>query len=168
MEGYHPNVQGCRSNADVVKYVTKDGNFVSNMSLEDIEALKQARLSKTAMIGSRLLEEGLTYKLIQDHPEMAMKDLSRLQANVNILRVLKAKEEKKEKKTFAEIAEKHPYPEILRSINVTPENKKCHLWLTGPPNSGKTYFVEKMLELGMEIYQGPYNNDWTGFEETLH
>lgn len=40
-------------------------------------------------------------------------------------------------------------PQISDSILVTPENKKCHLWLTGPPNSGKTYFVERMSALGI-------------------
>lgn len=40
-------------------------------------------------------------------------------------------------------------PQISDSISVTPENKKCHLWLTGPPNSGKTYFIERMSTLGI-------------------
>lgn len=150
IEGYHPNMQGVRSNADVIKYVTKDGNFVSSFTLEEIEAIKTARMSKTAIIGKSLIEEGLTYNLIKNHPEMATKDLAKLQANVNIIRMLKLKEETKaERKTFQQVAEDHPFPDIVRSINVTPENKKCHLWLTGPPNSGKTYFVEKLLDLGI-------------------
>lgn len=43
IEGYHPNLQGCRSNADVVKYVVKDKDYVSNMSPEEIRALVQSR-----------------------------------------------------------------------------------------------------------------------------
>lgn len=59
-------------------------------------------------------------------------------------------------------------PSVTDTIAVSSENKKCHLWLNGPPNSGKTYFVEKMMEHGIQIYQGPYNNDWVGFDQDLH
>jgi GTP1/Obg family GTP-binding protein len=54
----------------------------------------------------------------------------------------------------------------MESIDL--KEKKCHLWITGPPNSGKTYFVERLSELGIQIYQGPYNNDWFGFDQDLH
>lgn len=51
IQNYHPNMQGVRSNKDVVKYVTKDGNFVSSMTAEEIEALKNSRENKKAYLG---------------------------------------------------------------------------------------------------------------------
>jgi hypothetical protein len=54
------------------------------------------------------------------------------------------------------------FPELLEGINLN--DKRCHLWLHGPKNSGKTYFIEKLMEAGVRLYQGPYNNDWTGFD----
>ena len=53
---------------------------------------------------------------------------------------------------------------ITDTIAVSAENKKCHLWLHGPKNSGKTYFIERLMECGIRMYQGPYNNDFTGFD----
>lgn len=81
-----------------------------------------------------------------------MKDLAKLQSNINLVRLLKAKEETK-RVEFSELRAKGFHlPAIVESLNITSENKKCHLWLTGPPNSGKTYFVERMSDLGIQTY----------------
>ena len=37
---FHGKYEGTRSNKAVIKYVTKDGHFISSMSREDIERLK--------------------------------------------------------------------------------------------------------------------------------
>lgn len=55
---------------------------------------------------------------------------------------------------------------LMESVDLT--EKKCHLWLVGPPNSGKTYFVEQLSVHGIKMYQGPYNNDYTGFDQDYH
>lgn len=43
------------------------------------------------------------------------------------------------------------------------EKKHTHLWLYGERNTGKTTFIEKLMDLGINVYHGPYNNDWVGF-----
>jgi len=40
---YHGNYQGVRSNEKVLKYVTKDGNFISSKPIEELKALIKAR-----------------------------------------------------------------------------------------------------------------------------
>lgn len=66
---YHGKYEGCRSNKDVVVYVTKDANYISNMTLEQIEAQKQARVNKTSVIGELALKEGrLTAAMVRDMP----------------------------------------------------------------------------------------------------
>lgn len=114
------------------------------------------------------MQEGLTYNIIKENPSLMLKDLAKLQQNIAIMKTLKAKEECKrvEFKDLRALGFHHP--QISDSISITPENKKCHLWLTGPPNSGKTYFLEKMMELGIKGFQGPYNNDYMGFDQDLH
>lgn len=96
------------------------------------------------------------------------KDLGKLQANIQIARLLKAKEEEKETRVeFSMLREKGFYmANLLESVDLT--QKKCHLWLVGPPNSGKTYFVEQLQTVGVHLYQGPYNNDFTGFDQDYH
>lgn len=51
VEGFHPNIQGARSNADVIKYVTKDGDWISNLTQQEIEQIRNSRANKTAIIG---------------------------------------------------------------------------------------------------------------------
>lgn len=63
--------------------------------------------------------------------------------------------------SFKDIADVHHYPFILKRINT--DEKKTHLWLYGETNSGKTYFVEQLMRLGINVFMGPYNNDWIGF-----
>lgn len=43
-----------------------------------------------------MLTKGLSYNLLQQNPELMAKDLTKLQANIQIARLLKAKEELKE------------------------------------------------------------------------
>jgi len=41
--------------------------------------------------------------------------------------------------------------------------KRCHLWIFGPPNSGKSTWWKTKKSEGLRLFMGPYNNDWTGF-----
>lgn len=72
------------------------------------------------------------------------KDLAKLQANIQIARLLKAKEEEKDCRVeFSQLREKGFHmASLMESVDL--KEKKCHLWLVGPPNSGKTYFVEQL------------------------
>lgn len=56
-------------------------------------------------MGQKLIQEGLTYNFIKENPEMALKDLAKLQNNVNIIRMLREKDTKTKVVTFQEIAE---------------------------------------------------------------
>lgn len=62
--GHHPNIQGVRCNSDVLKYVTKDGNFISNKTYEELKDQMTSREDKRAHLATQLLETGLTYNLI--------------------------------------------------------------------------------------------------------
>lgn len=59
------------------------------------------------------------------------------------------------------MVQKHHLGKIFERVDLT--QKKTHLWLYGTTNSGKTYFVEQMMALGINVFMGPYNNDWIGF-----
>jgi predicted AAA+ superfamily ATPase len=55
---------------------------------------------------------------------------------------------------------------LFDKVNLS--EKKTHMWIRGPPNSGKSYFIEQLIEKGIRCYQAPYNNDWTGFDPAYH
>lgn len=57
---------------------------------------------------------------------------------------------------------------MFTKFKVDLTKKKCHLWIHGPPDSGKTYQMEKLIDYGIKVFIGPKNNDWFGFDQTLH
>lgn len=66
----HVNVQGCRSNAAVIKYVTKDGNFISSSSKEELLAKLAAKTSKKSQFYEQVLAKGrITKELLLANPE---------------------------------------------------------------------------------------------------
>jgi hypothetical protein len=85
-----------------------------------------------------------------------------------LYRLLQEKEnEANSKVAFSDLAE---IPYFARgsfpSVDLT--QKQCHLWYYGERNTGKTYMVEQLMAAGIRCYQGPYNNDWTGFDPEYH
>lgn len=55
---YHGNYQGARDNTAVIKYVTKDGNYVSSYPDSYIEAQRAARTKKESLVGQLIMNEG--------------------------------------------------------------------------------------------------------------
>lgn len=52
---YHGNYQGARDNTAVVKYVTKESNYVSSYSEDYINAQKKSRANKSSLVGELIL-----------------------------------------------------------------------------------------------------------------
>lgn len=129
---------------------------------------KARRNDKKAMIGERLMNDGLTADILREAPELMTKDLSRLKTNIEIYRHLVEKEEEVENfVSFADLLE-HPFFAKSSFPTVDLTKKQCHLWFHGERNTGKTYMIEKLMETGVRCYQGPYNNDWSGFDPEYH
>ncbi|UDN67476.1 replication-associated protein [robinz virus RP_513] len=64
--GFHGNYQGCRSKKNVLKYVTKDGNYITDIQNLTDELKSNFRIKVTKY----LLEDGKPFNgLIQDFPE---------------------------------------------------------------------------------------------------
>lgn len=51
IDGSHPNMQGAKSNIAVMKYVTKDGDYISTISEADLEAMKKGRGQHKQILG---------------------------------------------------------------------------------------------------------------------
>lgn len=54
-ETYHPNIQGARSNSDVIKYVTKGGDFISSAPKEELLLQQAARKKHSTVVGEKIL-----------------------------------------------------------------------------------------------------------------
>lgn len=52
---FHGNYQGVKSDEHVIKYVTKDGNFISSKDISELLAKHECRVGKKKVIGKELL-----------------------------------------------------------------------------------------------------------------
>jgi len=52
----------------VIKYCTKENDYISSMSKEEIEQKIGARKDKSKILGESLMKEGLTAKIIEENP----------------------------------------------------------------------------------------------------
>lgn len=97
--------------------------------------------SKRTILFEELLQNpgGLTKEFILGHPEIMALNYASLQQWMSVVstRFLL------------------PPPKLLP--------KRRHIWISGPSNSGKSYWLNARLELSFEPQELPRNNDFTGF-----
>ena len=134
-ELYHPNIQSVRSPKSVIKYVCKDGKYVTNMSQTTIDEairnnVKVGDLYQEAMLkakesleeGMKVLEHSKTFRDLAIHGEAIERNLG------------KQKRQKTEPKF------------TLDKFKVSFEwDKTRTLVLWGPTNTGKTSLAKALL-----------------------
>lgn len=120
------------------------------------------------MLGELLIQEGITADIIRKYPEMMSKNLGNIQRNCQIYQSLLLQEKLQDKLvTFDQLIQKPKWRySFLNKVDL--KQKQTHIWLHGVANSGKTYIVEQLIEEGLQVYQGPYNDDWIGFDQLVH
>lgn len=154
---YHPNIQAAKCNAHVIKYVTKDGHFISSKPKEELLLQVAARKKHSTVVGEKILAEGkLTAAIIEEHPQLLVQgNLARVKQNLQIYKQLQEEEK----------MEQIPAGTYFGEFDPT---VKCrHKWIYGPPNTGKSTMLGEIMRT-CRAYLGPYNNDWTGFNPDYH
>lgn len=134
---YHPNIQGCRSWKNVVKYVTKDGNYTTNFEKNIIDELiknskKVGELymeSRSIAIGEKDVNKALE---VLEHPKTARDLLIHGAAIKRNLQLLAAEDD---------------VPEFtIEDYDLDFEwDRRKTLLLWGPTNVGKTSLALALL-----------------------
>lgn len=132
---YHGNYQGCRSEKNVIKYCTKEEDYLSNFDIND-RLFKQQRHKR--ILGDGLISKKITLvDCVKEHPEM-------------IFGYKKLKQDLEE--YFLDEQDKRgPLPTFLpnpwgKMLSSTIQGKRRHLWIfSRAPNKGKTYLFAKPL-----------------------
>lgn len=133
---YHPNIQGCRSPKAVLKYVCKDGNYVTNIAKSTIdEAIKnnvkvgdlykearQKTIEEGVAAGLKVLEHSKTFRDLVVHGEAIERNLKKLKKG--------------------KLESEFTLDSFNKSFNW---DKSKTLILTGPTNTGKTSLAAALL-----------------------
>ena len=129
------NYQPARSWRAVQEYCKKGGDYISNIDIDS------ARNKKSKQ--NKFLIESDPVDLI-DNGDITLFQLKSYMTNKELYLSLKRQREHKEEHFETE--------------------KKRHIWLTGPSDSGKSTKLHKILEeYQNNNFQIPYNNDWAGY-----
>lgn len=132
----HGNYQGCRSAKNVVKYCTKEDNFLSTF---DVNELLPKSTSRTKVFGTRIMQGEDFMEVLKDFPEY-IKGYARLKQDVE-----QFQKDMQEKGAVFELPAELPNP-WNKTFLVDTDNKKCHFWFHSQiPNKGKTTGVIEPL-----------------------
>lgn len=133
---HHGNYQGARNAKNVLKYCTKDGDFVSNFNVEE---LLPKSTSSTKVFGQRIMAGEDFMQVIQDFPQF-IKGYQRLKTDVEAY-IKDVEERKVDRSLPSEV----PNPWDQRFF-VDTDVKRCHFWFySAQPNKGKTSGVIEPL-----------------------
>ena len=132
--------QPAKSYRCVIRYVTKDGNYISNLDVKSAIA-KKGKMKKEDLLRDvdELLDEGIITPM----------QVASWYKNSCVYKML--------------INGKKVMPEVM------PE-KRRHLWIWGSSNTGKTTLLRnQMKEKGYDnFFQIPSNNDWVGYNDQYY
>lgn len=133
---YHGHYEAAKSWKSVIKYVKKDGNYISNISDDVLNGKHVSKMKKEDLL--RDVDDVLDAGLITPM------QVASFYKNQQVYKMLQQKRQK--------------MPEKLPP-------KKRHLWFYGGSNTGKTYKLREMMkQTGEEKwFQIPTNNDWIGY-----
>lgn len=164
----HGNYQGARAMRNWVKYVTKDGNYVTKGI--DVEAYLRAATQKQSTkltLAATMLQQGETIDAVDDEmPGLVLQHLRRLQ-DYHLYQELKRARGDGLPSGALTFLEGTPttYNDAIATwlqVNVLCARsfKDPQLYVCGAPNSGKTSLILKLEQEGLRVYRMPYDGKW--------
>lgn len=139
--GYHGNYQGCRSSKNVIKYCTKEEDYLSNLNISDILSKKGSRKEHfTDLINrKRTLDE-----LITDNPQYLINYNSLSNALQGYFSSITKADE------HLPMFLPNPWGKILPVYSENRKRRHYHIYSSGP-NAGKTTWANTLRSYGTSI-----------------
>lgn len=177
LAGKHGNYQSTRSMIRWVKYVIKDGSFVTKgIDVKEYLSAADSKQSTQLTLAATMLQEGETIETVDDQmPGLVLQHLRKLNEYASF---------QKKRRTRTEGL----FPGSLTFLEGTPSTyngtiatwlqanllatrafKDPQLYVYGPPNAGKTSLINKLEDSGIRIYRMPYDTKWyDSYEDGLY
>lgn len=135
-EWYHGNYQGCRSEKNVIKYCSKEENYLSNF---DVGARIQKKNSHKRVLADALINKKINLvQAVQEEPELLF-GYKKLKAD--LFEYFKDEQDRRE--AFPDWIP-NPWGKVMSSKI---SQKRRHYWIfSRQPNKGKTFLFAKPLE----------------------
>ncbi|UYD39135.1 MAG: replication associated protein [Wigfec virus K19_654] len=134
IENFHGNYQGCRSAKNVIKYCTKEEDFLSNI---DVSAILKKSSSRKEHFGSVLLGKRTLLELVEEEPQYLM-GYCRLKNDY-----LTFIQDKTPRNSCLPDWLPNPWGKVL-STRI--KGKRRHYWIySTKPNLGKTFLFGEPL-----------------------
>lgn len=157
--GFHGNYQSCRSEKGVVRYCTKEEDFISNF---DVGERVDKRKSKKTLVGEKLVNSNLNLvEAVKQFPDLIF-DYNKLKNNLN--------------QYFKDATPRRPGLPLFipnsfgKVLSTTLAGKRRHFWIwSDQPNKGKTTNAKTWYKnFNMHLQSGDFTY-WTfnGDEEGL-
>lgn len=142
LKSFHGHYEKAKCWRAVQEYCKKDGNYISNINIENAKQKQSKKLEKEdyERDALELIEEG----------KLHIMSLNNFIRNQNTYLLLKKRKNDDRRDN-------------------SPVKKKRHEWIYGESNTGKsTLLREEMKDNEENWFQIPYNNDWSGYINQEH
>lgn len=124
--GAHCNIQPARSYKNVLKYCTKEDDFISNF---DVSSLLVKQESEKKRLGKRIIEGEALLEVVKENPSLIF-GYSKLKADIE--------DYKRDSEEIPDLPSELPNP-WGKNMQVDTDCKRCHYWIySSKPNYGKT------------------------------
>lgn len=134
--GYHGNYQGCRSAKNVLKYCTKDEDYLANF---DVTSLLSTRSTRSTDFQDLLNRKRTLEELLIDKPQYLI-NYNTLSKNLQIY----FENTERQRETIPWCIP-NPWGKLL--LNFQELHKRRHFWIfSSGPNSGKTTFALELTQ----------------------
>lgn len=173
LTGKRGNYQITRRILDVMKYVTKDGDYVST-GVDVGQYLSLAKEKKSTAIALTIMEGKGLQELNQLDPTFVMMHLRKIKEYMAMIKMFQQKRNKLEHGTI-QFYSSNQDPAILAlktwlNVNIlhTRDFKQPQLFLHSVPNKGKTTLIQNMIKAGIRVYFLPYEDWYCDFENDCY
>jgi len=171
---FHPNIHSrIRSQLRVMKYVTKDGQYLSHgVDVQEFLSQAKAKRSTAPALVAHQLKEGIPLQQInEEDPEFVMMNLRNLLAYQSQLQIWERQARRKALTTNPvsvqpEIGYETPWNIAIaswlnESIRRIRPRKSKQLWLCSGPSAGKSTTILRFLRAyELQPYIWPLEEDW--------
>lgn len=172
--GKRGNYQAARSLLDVVKYVSKDGDFIEHGVdvATFLEAAKSKKNTKTAVVAKGLMDGMTVADLNEQYPGFVMMNLQKIltyQAHLISWSQTPAR-------TWEPLTVTTDMSDpLLRlagwlnaNLGVERQLRQKQLLLSSEPGMGKTWLIEKQIAECFKVFKHPAGKWFDGFDTSIH